>query len=150
MLQRLSMRLALWMVLVTIALQLVHAVYRLSMDIPQAKPDSLQEVERVVASLRPVMTQALTEHDQADAQETLATFTAYPWVQAVWLLDAERSEVGHWARNSLSRDDARQQRRWPLYEQGKKVGSLLMSLDIHWATDARSEELWSFFSLRPK
>ncbi|MEY8204923.1 MAG: HAMP domain-containing sensor histidine kinase [Bermanella sp.] len=141
MLQRLSMRLALWMVLVTIALQLVHAVYRLSTDIPQSKPVSQAEVERVVARLHPVMTQALIQHNPAHTQEALAIFAAYPWVQGAWLLDGERVEVGHWARNSLSRDEL-QQRRWPLYEQGKGVGSLRMSLDIHWATVAAKQQVW--------
>ena len=142
MLQRLSMRLALWMVLVTIVLQLVHAVYRLSTDIPHAKEAGLQEIEKVVASLRPAITEALYQYNERDSQEILKTFAAYPSVQAVWLLDDEQGGVSHWARSHSSGSGAWQQRQWQLYYQAKAIGSLQMTLDFHWTIVEAKKRVW--------
>ncbi len=142
MLQRLSTRLALWMVLVTIVLQLVHAVYRLSTDIPHAKEAGLQEIEKVVTSLRPAITEALYQYNERDSQEILKTFAAYPSVQAVWLLDDEQGGVSHWARSHSSGSGAWQQRHWQLHYQDKNIGSLQMTLDLHWVIVEARRRIW--------
>ncbi len=142
MLRRLSMRLALWMVLVTIVLQVVHGVYRLSTDIPLAKEAGLAEMEKVVTSLQPAISEALYHYNERDSHELLKTFAAYPLVQAVWLLDDEAGGVSHWARSHSYSRGVWQQRKWPLLYQGKSIGHLQMTLDYHWLIVEAKRRVW--------
>ncbi len=142
MLQRLSMRLALWMVLVTIVLQFVHAVYRLSTDVPLAKEAGLAEIEKVVTSLQPAISEALYQYNERDSHELLKTFAVYPLVQAVWLLDDEAGGVSHWARSHSSGSGVWQQRKWSLFYQGQVIGHLKMTLDYHWLIVEAKRRVW--------
>ena len=128
-LQHLSMRLALWMVLVTVLMQFGHAIYRLSSDIPQAKQAGLQEINKVVGSLRPALSEALFQYNESVSGEVLKTFNAYPAVLGVWLLDEDEVQVHRWIRENSPEQKPWLTKQWVLSYRNKNIGFLRMALD---------------------
>lgn len=126
--QRLSMRLALWMVLVTVLAQFGHAIYRFSTDIPQAKQAGLQEIEKVVGSLRPALSEALFQYNESVSAEVLKTFESYPSVLGVWLLDEDEELVNKWNRGNSANHTPWMTRQWLLNYQNKDIGFVRIAL----------------------
>ena len=126
--QRLSLRLALWMVLVTILMQFGHAIYRFSTDIPHAKQAGLQEIEKVVGSLRPALSEALFQYNESVSAEVLKTFESYPSVLGVWLLDEDQELVHKWNRDSSVAQPPWMTLEWLLSYQNKDIGFVRISL----------------------
>jgi signal transduction histidine kinase len=122
------MRLALWMVLVTILMQFGHAIYRFSTDVPQAKQAGLQEIEKVVGSIRPALSEALFQYNESVSAEVLKTFDAYPSVLGVWLLDEEEELVHKWSRDNTATQSPWLTRQWTLNYQSKDIGFVRISL----------------------
>ena len=140
--QHLSMRLALWMVLVTVLAQFGHAIYRFSTDIPQAKQAGLQEIEKVVGSLRPALSEALFQYNESVSAEVLKTFESYPSVLGVWLLDEDEELVNQWNRNNSAEQIPWMTRQWLLNYQKKDIGFVRIALsDQHMIKQARENIL---------
>ena len=140
--QRLSMRLALWMVLVTVLAQFGHGIYRFSTDIPQAKQAGLQEIEKVVGSLRPALSEALFQYNESVSAEVLKTFESYPSVLGVWLLDEDEELVNKWNRSNSVHQTAWMTRQWLLSYQNKDIGFVRIALsDQHMIMQAKEKVL---------
>ncbi len=139
---RLSTRLALFMVMITVLLQVGHGIYRFSMDIPQARQADLNDVNKMVASLSPALSAALYQYNETLSAEILKTFEGHSSAQAVWLLDDHDEGVSAWLRIESSDPQHWQEYRWPLYYQEQLMGYLIMVLDVNAAVLVASEIIW--------
>ena len=100
--ERLSSRLALWMVLATVFMQALHAGYRLSVDVPKAKVQGIEDISRVIHSLRPAFSESLFQYNDGLSEQLLKTFSSYPAIHSVDLLDDDGRVVHHWSSASLA------------------------------------------------
>ena len=96
--ERLSIRLALWMVLATVIMQGAHAFYRISVDIPKAKAHEIEKVDKLIHSLLPAFSESLFQYNDGLTQQLLKTFSEYPSVYHVDLLDEDSNVVSQWQR----------------------------------------------------
>ena len=127
-LSRLSIRLALWMVLATALMQFVHGLYRFSVDIPLATAKAETELNRVVSSIQPALSESLYQYNESLADQLLKTFNSYESVQAVWLTDEENEGIGAWLREDPDHFEDWIEMQWPIKFDGELIGHLVMSV----------------------
>lgn len=144
---RLSIRLALWMLVASALLQLAHGLYRYSTDIPQAEQNARLAIDRVVHSIQPALSESLYQYNENLAQQILKTFQTYPSVLDVKLVDDESQPFGSWSRlqsdtGSMPSLDEVEQISWPITYEEQTVGYLLM--DVQWdsAKLAAQQAVW--------
>lgn len=129
--KRLSVRLALWMVLATFIMQGLHAVYRISVDIPKAKNAGIEEVNKVVTSLKPALSESLYQFNEDLSEQLLKTFISYPAVYQVELLDEDKMVAHHWLRDSEFILEPDYVSEVNLSYEGAAIGFIRISINFH-------------------
>ncbi|WP_353352366.1 HAMP domain-containing sensor histidine kinase [Oceaniserpentilla sp. 4NH20-0058] len=124
------MRLAILMVAATVLIQLVHGLYRLSVDIPNARKQGVEDLDHLVSSLKPALSFSLFQFDENLSNEILKTFRSYDVVSGAWLLDQENSEVGVWVRINGPTSEYNKEVTWPLIYNDNKVGDLVVLVNM--------------------
>ena len=142
-LNRLSFRLALWMVCATALLQLGHGLYRYSVDIPLAQAKGIEELNKVVSSIQPALSESLYQYNESLADQLLKTFKSYESVQAVWLTDEENEGIGAWLRDDPIHYEEWEERKWPIEFEGELIGHLVMSVQWRSARIQAEKEVWN-------
>jgi len=126
--QKLSVRLALWMLLVTISIQLLNGVYHYHTDLAKAQSKAEDELQRVVQSIYPALAESLFQYNERLSDQLLRTFDVYPSVQAVWLLDDQDEGVGAWIRSNTGYYEEWVELDWPISYDGHPIGRLAMAV----------------------
>lgn len=146
---KLSLRLAMWLVFAALLIQGADIGYRLWVDVPAARQQMLSTIDKAVSALHPVFRATLLKRDEALGQASLRAFEQYEAVQSVWLLDAKGEAVAAWFRHHQSDVEQWQEYRRPIYQQDTLVGYTVLELDPQPVTDQVMQQLWSvvMFSL---
>jgi len=140
----LSIRLAMLMVIATVLMQVAHGLYRFSVDVPMARERSMGEINNLVTSLQPALSESLYQYNEHLSEEILKTFRAYDAVQAVWLLDSDGTGIGVWVRvdtPAIGTEDF-QEVTWPLQHQATEIGSLVILMDMSIIEHAAIVQVW--------
>jgi len=142
-LKGLSARLAIYMIIASLLMQVGHGVYRLSVDIPDARKDGVDVLNHLVASLKPALSLALSQLDQNLSDEILKTFRSYDGVFGVWLLDMKQEGVGVWIRED-GKEEPEELREvtWPLQFKNKDAGYLVVLMDLSVLEQKAMSHLW--------
>tara|TARA_B100001063_G_scaffold247117_1_gene290326 strand:- start:1825 stop:3297 length:1473 start_codon:yes stop_codon:yes gene_type:complete len=138
----LSARLALLMVFATLAMQLVHVLYRFSVDIPQAKQQGVEQINRLVESLQPALAESLYQYNETLSDKLLKAFQAHHAVQTVWLLDHDGTGLGVWVRPNAEPSDDEYEVTWPISYEGEAIGSLIVLTDMGMVEKAAISQIW--------
>jgi signal transduction histidine kinase len=145
-LQRLSIRLALWMVLATVIMQGLHAIYRISVDIPKAKAEGTVEISNLVHNLGPAFAESLYQYNQELSERLLQTFASYPSISRVDLLDRDKKIISHWHSDGSDADPSLHKFEDLLTYDNKIIGYLRVSLDLSSIIDQAeakiSQDIW--------
>ena len=128
--ERLSIRLALWMVLATVIMQGAHAFYRISVDIPKAKAHEIEKVDKLIHSLLPAFSESLFQYNDGLTQQLLKTFSEYPSVYHVDLLDEDSNVVSQWQRPEDGVENIEHFISTDLVYESQVIGSLKVTLDL--------------------
>ena len=128
-------------------LQLALGLYRYSTDIPQAERNARLEIDRIVRSIQPALSESLYQYNENLAQQILKTFQSYPSVLDVKLVDDESQPFGSWSRlrsdtRSMPSLDEVEQISWPITYEEQTVGHLLMDVQWHSAKLAAQQAVW--------
>lgn len=130
MFERLSIRLALWMVLVTVIMQGTHAFYRISVDIPKAKTYEIERIGKLIHSLLPAFSESLFQYNDDLIQQLLKTFSEYPSINNANLLDEEGNLVSQWQRQIGGVAEIEHNTSTELVYRSQMIGSLNVTLDL--------------------
>ena len=139
--ERLSSRLALWMVLATLVMQTLHAVYRLSVDIPQAKARGIEEVSKVVQSLRPAFSESLFQYNDGLSEQLLKTFISYPSIYHVDIMDEDKQVIHQWQKNTETPNQDPHTITTKLSYNFDEIGQLNVILDLEPITLAAEQDI---------
>lgn len=146
----LSVRLAIYMVVATILVQLLHGVYRYSIDIPQARKEAIEDINHVVSSLKPALSFALFQFDETLSDQILKTFHFYDPIIGVWLLDEKREGVGIWVRtDDIPQTENAKEITWSLEYLDKEIGFLVLQVNMDLIDEQAASVIWEIigFSL---
>ncbi len=150
--QKLSIRLAMWLVIAALVVQGVDVGYRLLVDVPAVRQQVMETLDKVVISLRPVLRVTLTQQDKSLGQASLSSFEQYPVVQSAWLLDAQGDAVAAWVRGQDSQEPPSVIEHWheyrrTLYQDDAILGSIVMQVDPHPLEQQAVSRAWSLLYL---
>lgn len=138
----LSIRLAMLMVLATLVMQVGHGLYRFSVDVPQAREKGLENIDKLVASLNPALSEALYQYNEKLSEEMLKTFRSYDAIQGVWLLDSDDTDISSWVRLEGSLAQDLREKAWPLTYKGAFIGKLMVQIDISVIEKVAMNRIW--------
>lgn len=140
----LSIRLAMLMLVATLLMQLGHGLYRFSVDVPQAKQQSIEGIDQLVISLKPALAEALYQFNERLSDKLLKTFQANDAVRIAWLLDYDDSGVGVWVRDETAEPSSLQyEATWPLSYEEKEIGKLVLLVDMLVVEQAAIKHVWN-------
>lgn len=139
----LSARLALLMVFATLVMQLVHGLYRFSVDIPQAKQQGIEQINMLVESLQPALAESLYQYNETLSDKLLKAFYAHDAVQTVWLLDHDGTGLGVWVRPNAQPSDEQYEVTWPISYEGEAIGSLIVLTDMAMVEKSAISQIWN-------
>ncbi len=143
----LSGRLALFMVVATLIMQLGHGLYRFSVDVAEAKQQSIDDIDRLVTSLQPALAEALYQYNEPLSDKLLNVFSGSDSVQTVWLLDQDGTGLGIWARAGVDIEenaaDEQYEVTWPLTYEQSYIGSLVILVSMSVVEQAAIDQTWN-------
>jgi signal transduction histidine kinase len=77
-------------------MQVLHAVYRVSVDIPEARTQGIDNITRVIHSFRPAFSESLFQYNNSLSEQLLKTFSNYPAVYSADLIDDDDLILQSW------------------------------------------------------
>lgn len=140
-LTRLSVRLALWMVLATACLQGGNILYRIAVDIPNAKSQKIEEINKLVVSLEPAFKESLFQYNDDLTEQLLKSFIEYPSVQSVQVLDDAHGLMNHWQRLESTSVEVEELIIKALVYEDQLIGYLKLTLDLSFIIDHAEKKI---------
>jgi len=146
---KLSLRLAIWLVLAALIIQGADIGYRLLVDVPAARQQVMDTIDKAVVSMHPVFRATLSSRNEELGQTSLSSFEQYAAVQNAWLLDENGEAVAAWVRSDFTAADEWQEYRRPIYDGDAIIGSTVMQLDPVPMAKQAMQKVWSlmYFSM---
>lgn len=146
---KLSLQLAIWLVVAAFIIQGADIGYRLLVDVPAARQQVLDTIDKAVVSMHPVFRATLASRNEELGQMSLSSFEQYAAVQNAWLLDENGEAIAAWVRSDFTQADDWQEYRRPIYDGDAIIGSTVMQLDPIPVAKQAMQKVWSlvYFSL---
>lgn len=128
--RHLGRRLALWMMLLSLAAQAGYITYRFSVDLPASRAQALEEVEAVIAAIEPSAAVTVFQYNEKVGTQLLSVFRSVPAIQGAWLSDEQHEILSGYISENIHLGTDTRETSYPLKYEGQTVGYLLVEVDM--------------------
>lgn len=128
--RHLGRRLALWMMLLSLAVEAGYIGYRFSVDLPVSRARVLADVETVIAAIEPSAAAIVFQYNEKVGSHLLNVFRSVPAIQGAWLTDNQHEVLAGYISANINLGKETRETSYPLLYAGQRVGYLLVEVDM--------------------